>query len=403
MTVNAYIFDAVRTPRGKGKTDGKLHAVTSLRLAEIVLRAIRDRNRLDTKKIDDVIMGCVMPIGENGANIARSAVLAADYDISVSGQQINRFCASGLEAVCQAAMRVQVGIADFAIGGGVESMSRVPMGSDGGAIAVDPTVALKHNIIPQGIAADLIATHYGFTREQVDSFALRSHIRAASAQSKGRFDKSLIPVTDINTMLILDKDEMIRPDTSLETLGKLNPAFEVIGKNFGFDAIAIQKYPTLERINHVHTAGNSSAIVDGAAAVLVGSKTAGKLAGLTPKARIKAFASIGSEPTMMLLGPIDVTHKLLKKAKMTPSDIDIWEINEAFSSVALMYQQEFNITDDQINVAGGAIAMGHPLGATGAMITGIVVDELERRNLSTALIVLCVAAGMGTAMIIERE
>jgi acetyl-CoA C-acetyltransferase len=402
MTLDAFIFDTVRTPRGKGKLDGKLHEVTSLRLAEIVLRAIRDRNKLDTKKVDDVIMGCVMPIGENGANIARSAVLAADYDISVSGQQINRFCASGLEAICQAAMRVQVGMADFAIGGGVESMSRVPMGSDGGAIAVDATVAAKHGILPQGVAADLIATHYGFTREQADTFAIRSHIRAASAQSKGRFDKSLVPVLDINGMLILDKDEMIRPDCSLETLGKLNPAFEGMGKNFGFDGIAIQKYPHLERINHIHTAGNSSAIVDGAAAVLVGSRNAGKAMGLKPKARIKAFASIGSEPTMMLSGPIDVTHKVLKKAKMTANDIDLWEINEAFSSVVLMYQHAFNLNDDNINVAGGAISMGHPLGATGAMITGIVADELERRNLNTALIVLCVAAGMGTAMIIER-
>ena len=402
MTFDAFIFDAVRTPKGKGKSDGKLHEVTSLRLAEIVLRAIRDRNKLDTKKVDDVIMGCVMPIGENGANIARSAVLAADYDISVSGQQINRFCASGLEAVCQAAMRVQVGMADFAIGGGVESMSRVPMGSDGGAIAVDSTIAAKHGILPQGVAADLIATHYGFSREQADNFAVRSHLRSFSAQSKGRFDKSLVPVLDINGMLILDKDEMIRPDCSLDSLGKLNPAFEGIGKNFGFDGIAIQKYPHLEKINHIHTAGNSSAIVDGAAAVLVGSRNAGKIAGLKPKARIKAFASIGSEPTMMLSGPIDVTHKLLKKAKMTPSDIDLWEINEAFSSVVLMYQHVFNLSDDNINVAGGAIAMGHPLGATGAMITGIVADELERRNLNTALIVLCVAAGMGTAMVIER-
>ncbi len=402
MTLDAFIFDAVRTPRGKGKSDGRLHEVTSLRLSEIVLRAIRDRNNLDTKKVDDVIMGCVMPIGENGANIARSAVLAADYDISVSGQQINRFCASGLEAICQAAMRVQVGMADFAIGGGVESMSRVPMGSDGGAIAVDATVAAKHRILPQGVAADLIATYYGFTREEVDIFAMRSHMRSSSAHAKGRFDKSLIPVLDINGMLILDKDEMIRSDCSLDSLGKLMPAFETIGKNFGFDAIAIQKYSHLERINHIHTAGNSSAIVDGAAAVLVGTKNAGKSAGLKPRVRIKAFASIGSETTMMLSGPIDVTHKLLKKAKMTPDDIDLWEINEAFSSVVLMYQQEFNITDDQINVVGGAISMGHPLGATGAMITGIVIDELERRNLNTALIVLCVAAGMGTAMIVER-
>ncbi|MFT6084230.1 MAG: acetyl-CoA C-acetyltransferase [Dasania sp.] len=402
MVSDAFIYDTVRTPRGKGKKDGSLHEVTSLRLSEIVLRAIAERNNLDTKKVDDVILGCVMPIGENGADIARSAVLAADYDISVAGQQINRFCASGLEAICQAAMRVQVGMAEFAIGGGVESMSRVPMGSDGGAIAVDVTVAAKHGILPQGVAADLIATYYGFTRDQADAFAVRSHKRALSAQSQGRFDKSLIPVTDINNMLILERDEMIRPDCTVESLGKLNASFEMMGKNLGFDGIALQKYPHLERINHIHTAGNSSAIVDGAAAVLVGSKAAGKSAGLIPKARIKAFASVGSEPTMMLSGPIDVTKKLLKKAKMSPSDIDIWELNEAFSSVVLMYMQEFNITDDQINVAGGAIAMGHPLGATGAMITGIVADELERRNLNTALIVLCVAAGMGTAMIIER-
>lgn len=402
MTTDAFIFDSVRTPRGKGKSDGRLHEVTSLRLAEIVLRAIRDRNKLDTKKVDDVILGCVMPVGENGANIARSSVLAADYDLSVAGQQINRFCASGLDAVITAAMRVGVGIADFAIGGGVESMSRVPLGSDGGAIAVDSTVAAKHGIIPQGIAADLIATHYGFSRHDVDAFAVRSHALAHIAHSKGYFNNSIIPVTDINNMLILDSDEMIRSECSVEALSKLNPAFEVMGKNFGFDGIAIQKYPHLEKINHVHTAGNSSAIVDGAAAVLVGSKNAGKTAGLTPKARIKAYASIGSEPTMMLSGPIGVTHKLLKKAKMTVSDIDLWEINEAFSSVALMYQQEFNIADDRLNSVGGAIAMGHPLGATGAMLVGIMVDELQRRNLNTGLIVLCVAAGMGTAMIIER-
>lgn len=402
MVTEAYIYDTVRTPRGKGKPDGKLHEVTSVRLAEITLRALQERNGLNTKKVDDVILGCVMPIGENGADIARSAILAADYDICVAGQQINRFCASGLEAVCQAAMRVQAGGADFAIGGGVESMSRVPMGSDGGALAVDPSVAAKHGIIPQGVAADLIATHYGFTREQADKFAVRSHVRAASAQEKGRFDKSLVAVTDLNGMMILDRDETIRKDCSLEGLAKLNPSFEMMGKNFGFDGIALQKYPHLERIHHIHTAGNSSAIVDGAAAVLVGSKGAGRAAGLKPKARIKAYASVGSEPTMMLSGPIDVTKKLLKKAKMTPEDIDLWELNEAFSSVVLMYMHEFGVTEDQINVAGGAIAMGHPLGATGAMITGIVADELARRGLNTALIVLCVAAGMGTAMIIER-
>ena len=400
--VEAYIYDSVRTPRGKGKKDGTLHPVTSLRLAEIVLRALQKRNHLDTKKIDDVILGCVTPIGEQGANIARSAVLVADYDISVPAQQINRFCASGLEAICIAAMRVMAGGADFAIGGGVESMSRVPMSSDGGAIAVDPTIAYRHNIVPQGIAADLIATYYGFTRKQADEFAVLSHIRSSFAQKNEYFVQSLIPVTDINGMVLLDKDELVREDCSLEGLGGLKASFEQMGSGFGFDGVALQKYPHLESITHIHTAGNSSSIVDGAAAVLVGSRAIGKALKMTPKARIKAFCSVGSEPTMMLSGPVDVTHKLLKRAKMTPNDIDLWEINEAFASVVLMYQQEFNIPFEKLNVCGGAIAMGHPLGATGAMITGIIVDELERRNLNTALIVLCVAAGMGTAMIVER-
>jgi len=399
---NAYIFDTVRTPRAKGKKDGSLHEVTALRLSEITLRAIQERNHLDTKKVDDVILGCVTPIGEQGACIARSAVMAADYDVSVPGQQINRFCASGLEAVGLAALKVMAGGADFAIGGGVESMSRIPMSSDGGALAVDPSLYFKHGIIPQGIAADLIATKYGFTRAHADEFAVRSHKRAASAQDNGRFDNSLIPVKDINGMTLLDKDEMVRADCSMETIGGLKASFEQMGTQFGFDGVAKLKYPEYEKINHIHTAANSSSIVDGAAAVLVGSLPAGKRAGLKPKARIKAYTSIGSEPTMMLSGPIDVTHKLLKQAKMTKNDIDLWEINEAFASIALMYAQEFNIGMDQLNVAGGAIAMGHPLGATGAMITGIVADELERRNLNTALIVLCVAAGMGTAMIIER-
>ncbi|MEM6603033.1 MAG: acetyl-CoA C-acetyltransferase [Pseudomonadota bacterium] len=397
----AYIYDAVRTPRGKGKKDGSLHEVTALRLSELTLRAIAARNHLNTQKIDDVILGCVTAIGEQGACIARSAVLAADYDISVPGQQINRFCASGLEAVGLASLKVTAG-ADFAIGGGVEAMSRVPMASDGGAIAVDPSLYFKHGILPQGVAADLIATQYGFTRKQLDEFAVRSHKRAASAQKNKRFADSIIPVTDINNMVILDHDEMVRPDCSLEGLSALNPSFAHLGTQFGFDNVAKLKYPHLERIDHHHTAGNSSSIVDGASAVLVGSLKAGKSAGLTPKVKIKAYTSVGSDPTMMLSGPLDVTHKLLKQAKMSAEDIDLWEINEAFSAIALMYQQEFQIGLDQLNVAGGAIAMGHPLGATGAIILGTAIDELEKRNLNTALIVLCVAAGMGTAMIIER-
>lgn len=402
MTNPAYIYDYVRTPRGKGKKDGTLNEVTALSLSSLTLNALKKRNNLNTKLIDDVILGCVSPIGEQGACIGRAAVLDSDYDICVPGQQINRFCASGLEAVGLAALKVNSGGAAFAIGGGVESMSRVPMSSDGGALSVDPNVYFQTGLIPQGVAADLIATDYGFTREELDQFALSSHQKASKAQKEGAFENSMIAVTDINNHVILDHDEMIRHDASLPALAQLKPAFEMIGKQFGFDGVATLKFPHIENINHIHTAGNSSAIVDGAAAVLVGSLSAGKKADLKPKAKIKAYTSIGSDPTMMLTGPLDVTKKLLKMAKMHPQDIDLWEINEAFSSIALMFQSEMNIDPSCINVYGGAIAMGHPLGATGAMIIQTVLDALIAQNKQTALIVLCVAAGMGSAMIIER-
>ena len=397
----AYIYDAVRTPRGRGRANGSLHEVRPIELATQVLKAIRDRNQLDTAYLDDVVLGCVMPVGEQGSDIARVAALNADYSENVPGKQLNRFCASGLEAVNTAAAQVMSGQSDLAIGGGVESMSRVPMGADGGAMVMDPEIASKMYFIPQGISADLMATKFGFSREDVDAYAIESQRRAKHAWDNGYFKNSIVPVKDQIGLTILDHDEYMRPETTMEDLAKLNPAFTVPGEQAGFDAVAIQRYPEVERINHVHHAGNSSGIVDGAAAVLVGSKAMGEKLGLKPRARIRAFASIGSEPTIMLTGPAPASEKALKRAGMTTKDIDLFELNEAFAAVVLRYMQALGIPHDKINVNGGAIAMGHPLGATGAMILGTLIDEMERRGAATGLATLCVGAGMGTATIVE--
>ncbi len=399
---DAFIYDHVRTPRGRGKPDGALHEVTPIRMTAHVLESLRDRNELDTSLVDDVIMGCVTPVGEQGANVARVGAMAAGYDESVPGKQINRFCASGLEAVNSAAAAVMSGQSDMAIGGGVECMSRIPMGSDGGAWAVDPDVAYHHYFVPQGISADLIATRYGFSREDLDTYAAESQARAAAAWDEGRFKNSVVPVHDHMGEVLLEHDEHMRPGTSAEDLGKLKPSFVIPGQQAGFDAVALQKYPDVETIHHVHTAGNSSGIVDGAAAVLVGNADVGDKLALKPRARIRAFASTGSEPTIMLTGPGPATEKALKRARMSTGDIDLYELNEAFAAVVLRYMQQLDIPHDKINVNGGAIAMGHPLGATGAMVLGTVLDEMERRGLGTALCTLCIGAGMGTATIIER-
>jgi acetyl-CoA C-acetyltransferase len=399
---DAFIYDAVRTPRGRGKADGALHEVTALNLAAQTLAAVRDRNNLDVAQIDDVVMGCVDPVGEAGGDIARAAALVAGFGDGVPGVQINRFCASGLDAVNFAAAEIMSGQHDMAIGGGVESMSRVGIGASGGAWPVDPSIAVKTYFLPQGISADLIATKYGFSRDDVDAYAVESQQRAAKAWEEGRFKNSVIAVKDCNSLTILDRDEHMRPGTTMQSLAALQPSFVQVGEMAGFDAVAVQAHPEIETVNHVHTPGNSSGIVDGAAAVLIGSKEAGARAGLKARARIKAFANIGSEPSIMLTGPIPVTEKVLKKAGMSKNDIDLWELNEAFASVVLRYMQALDISHDKINVNGGAIAMGHPLGATGAMILGTVLDELERRDKSTALVTLCIGAGMGTATIIER-
>jgi len=399
---DAFIYDAVRTPRGRGKADGSLHEVTALNLAAQALAGVKDRNKLDPALVDDVVLGCVDPVGEAGGDIARAAALVAGFGDQVPGVQINRFCASGLDAVNFAAAEVMSGQHEMTIGGGVESMSRVGIGASGGAWPVDPSIAVTTYFLPQGISADLIATKYGFSRDDVDAYAVESQKRAAKAWDEGRFKKSVMPVKDVNGLTILAKDEHMRPSTTMQTLAALQPSFVQMGEVAGFDAVAVQRYPEIEAVNHVHTPGNSSGIVDGAAAVLVGSKAAGKAAGLKPRARIRQFANIGSEPAIMLTGPIPVTEKVLKKAGMTKKDIDLWELNEAFASVVLRYMQAFDISHDKINVNGGAIAMGHPLGATGAMILGTVLDELERTNKETALITLCIGVGMGTATIIER-
>ena len=399
---DAYVYDAVRTPRGRGKKDGSLHEVPAVRLGAKVLEAVRDRNGLDTAKVDDIIFGCVDPVGEAGSVIPRSAAFEARYANAAPGIQISRFCASGLDAINLGAAKIAGGSDEIVIAGGVESMSRVGMGMSGGAWFMDPSVGIPSYFMPQGVSADLIATKYGFSRDDVDAYAVESQKRAKNSWDKGYFKKSVIPVEDQNGLTILDHDEHMRPGTDMQALGQLNPSFVMPGEMGGFDAVAVQRYPELESINHVHHAGNSSGIVDGAAAVLLGSRKAGKSMGLEPRAKIRAFTNIGSEPAIMLTGPVDVTEKLLKKARMKLSDIDLFELNEAFASVVLRYMQAFEIDHDRINVNGGAIAMGHPLGATGAMIFGTVLDELERRNLNTALVTLCIGAGMGTATIIER-
>jgi len=399
---DAFIYDHVRTPRGRGKADGSLHEVTALNLAAQTLAAIRDRNKLDTTQIDDVVMGCVDPVGEAGGNIARAAALVAGLGDGVPGIQINRFCASGLDAINFASAEIMSGQHEMTIGGGVESMSRVGIGASGGAWPVDPAIAVKTYFLPQGISADLIATKYGFSRADVDGLAVESQQRAAKSWDEGRFKNSVLAVKDCNGLTILAKDEHMRPGTTMQTLAALQPSFVQMGEMAGFDAVAVQRYPEVEAINHVHHPGNSSGIVDGAAAVLLGSAEAGKRAGLKPRARVRAFANIGSEPAIMLTGPIDVTRKVLKKAGMTLSDIDLFEVNEAFAAVVLRFMQAFDIDSSKVNVNGGAIAMGHPLGASGAMILGTVLDELERSGKSTALITLCIGAGMGTATIIER-
>lgn len=399
--MTAYIYDAVRTPRGKGRPDGALHEMTALSLAAQVLGAVRDRNGLDTALVDDVILGCVMPVGEQGSDIARIAALVAGYDRQVPGVQINRFCASGLEACNIAAAKVTSGEARFVLAGGVESMSRIPLGADGGAMMVDPTFAFDHYYAPQGIGADMIATLNGFSRADVDGYAVQSQKRAAAAWSEGRFVGSIVPVKDQAGIVLLDHDEHMRPQSDLQSLGALKPAFVKMGAA-GFDAVAKARYPELGEISHVHHGGNSSGIVDGAAAVLIGSREAGEALGLKPRARILGGASIGSEPTIMLTGPEFVTRKLLDRLGMTASDIDLFELNEAFAAVILRYIQALEIDPAIINVNGGAIAMGHPLGATGAMILGTVLDELERTDKETALVNLCVGAGMGTATVIAR-
>jgi acetyl-CoA C-acetyltransferase len=399
---DAFIYDHVRTPRGRGKPDGALHEVSTLGLATTALKALRLRNHLDTDLVDDVMLGCVDPVGEAGGDIARAAALTAGYGEKVPGVQINRFCASGLDAVNFAAAQIMSGQHDMAVGGGVESMSRVGIGASGGAWPVDPAIAIPSYFMPQGISADLIATKYGFSRNDVDAYAVESQKRAASAWEAGRFNNAVVPVKDVNGLTILARDEHMRPGTDMQSLASLKASFVTMAEQGGFNAVALQAHPEIERLEHVHHAGNSSGIVDGAAAVLIGNAQAGKAAGLKPRARIRAFANIGSEPAMMLTGPVDVTRKVLKRAGMTISDIDLFEVNEAFAAVVLRYLQAFDLDAAKVNVNGGAIALGHPLGATGAMLLGIAVDELERSGQSTALVTLCIGAGMGTATIIER-
>jgi acetyl-CoA C-acetyltransferase len=399
---DAFVYDHVRTPRGRGRPDGSLHAVTPIQLAAQTLSALRVRTELDTACVDDVVLGCVTPVGEQGADIARIAVLQAGYSQSAPGQQLNRFCASGLEAVNNAAAQVMSGQSDAVVAGGVESMSRVAMGSDGGAVYADPQVSYRNYYVPQGIGADLIATIDGYSREQLDAYAVESQHRAAQAWKNDYFARSVIPVRNALDEVLLARDEHLRPDTTVADLAKLKPAFVAQGQQGGFDAVALQRYPQLESIHHVHTGGNSSGIVDGAAAVLIGSKGFGAGAGLKPRARIRAFCSIGSEPTIMLTGPALVTQKLLKRAGMQIEDIDLFEVNEAFAAVVLRFMNALSVPHEKVNVNGGAIALGHPLGATGAMLLGTALDELERRNLGTALITLCIGAGMGTATLIER-
>ena len=399
--IDAYIFDALRTPRGKGKSTGSLHQVRAIELLTTVLKEMQNRHKLDTAQVDDGIFGCVTPVEDQGGNIAKAALLFADWDNSVGGMQINRFCCSGLDAVNLAAMKIRSGLEDIIVAGGVESMSRVPMGHDDGPILYDPDVVGKINYIPQGVAADLIATIEGFSREQVDAYALQSQNRAASAQRNGYFSKSIVEIKDRTGLTILNHDEHVRPDSTFEALSQLLPSFFDLGES-GFDAMAMKKYPSVERVNHVHTAGNSSGMVDGAAAVLVGTLEKGVALGLTPRTRVLATSAVSTEPTIMLTGHVAAAKKALKKAGLTIKDIDLWEVNEAFAAVVLKFQKDMGVDDSIINVNGGAIALGHPLGATGAMMLGTVLDELERRNLKRALITLCGGAGMGVAMVIEK-
>jgi acetyl-CoA C-acetyltransferase len=400
---DAYIYDAVRSPRGKGRKDGALHEVTAARLSADVLNALKDRGNLEGHAVEDVIWGNVTQVAEQGGCLARTAVLASELDESIPGVSINRFCASGLEAVNMAANQVRGGAGDGYIAGGVEAMSRVPMGSDGAAIAVDPSIAMKSYFVPQGISADIIATEYGFSRDQADALAVESQKRAKAAWDDGRFSKSVIGITDMNGLPILDHDEYMRPGTDMQTLGALSPSFQQMGEVMpGFDKIALMKYPHLEKIEHIHHAGNSSGIVDGAAAVLIGNKEFGRKHGLTPRARIKATAKIGTDPTIMLTGPVPVTQKILADNGMDIGDIDLFEVNEAFAAVVMRFMQAFEVDPDLVNVNGGAIAMGHPLGATGAMILGTLLDELERSDKETGLATLCIGSGMGAATIIER-
>jgi acetyl-CoA C-acetyltransferase len=399
----AFIYEAIRTPRGRGKANGSLHGVKPVSLVTGLIDEMRTRHPdLDTNQVDDLILGCLTPLGDQGANIAKTAAIAAGLPDTVAGMQINRYCSSGLEAINIAAAKVRSGWDQMLFAGGVESMSRVPMGSDGGPWAMDPETAYNTYFVPQGISADLIATIEGFSRDDVDAYATRSQERAAAAWSSGRFAKSVVPVKDINGVTILDHDEFMRPDTTVESLSKLNPSFAAMGDMGGFDAVALQKYHWVERIDHVHTPGNSSGIVDGAALTLVGSEAAGKAAGLTPRARVVATAVTGADPTIMLTGPTPATHKVLAAAGLKPSDIDVWELNEAFASVVMKWMKDFNLDIEQVNVNGGAIAMGHPIGATGAMITGTVMDELERSGGRYGLVTLCIGGGMGIATIIER-
>ncbi|MCK8482744.1 acetyl-CoA C-acetyltransferase [Aliiroseovarius sp. S2029] len=398
---DAYIYDAVRTPRGKGKKDGTLHEVTAVRLSSVALNALKERNNLDGHAVEDVIWGNVTQVGEQGACLARSSVLYSDLDERIPGVSINRFCASGLEAVNMAANQVKGGAGDAYIAGGVESMSRVPMGMDGGAIAADPHLAMKAYFVPQGISADIIATEYGFSRDDCDAYAVESQKRAAAARADGRF-KSIIPVLDQNGLEIMSEDQMIR-ETTMQTLGGLNPSFKAMGEAMpGFDAVALLKYPHLEKINHVHHAGNSSGIADGSAAVLIGNKEFGERHGLKPRARVKATSKVGTDPTIMLTGPVPATERVLQAAGMSFGDIDLFEVNEAFASVVLRFIQAFDADTDKVNVNGGAIAMGHPLGGTGAMILGALLDEMERSDKETGLATLCIGSGMGAATILER-
>ena len=399
----AYIYDALRTPRGKGRKDGSLHEVTALRLSAVTLNALKERNNLGGHAVEDVIWGNVTQVMEQGGCLARSAVLASDLDQSIPGLAINRFCASGMEAVNLGANQVKGGAGSAYVAGGVEMMGRVPMGSDGAAIAADPSVAMDTYFVPQGISADIIATEYGFTRDDADALAVESQRRAKVAWDEGRFANSVINVRDINGISILDHDEYMRPQTDMQSLGALNPAFQAMGEVMpGFDKIALMKYPHLEKINHIHHAGNSSGIVDGAAAVLIGNKEFGKKHGLKPRARIRATTKIGTDPTVMLTGPVPATQKILADNGMTISDVDLFEVNEAFASVVMLFMEKFKVDHSVVNVNGGSIAMGHPLGATGAMIIGTLLDELERQDKEVGLATLCIASGMGAATIIER-